>query len=403
MSASAEALFLFLCVTIMKTFRRGGEITMSSVYLNNIRRAVLVFPFLAFLITIPFLIYNYRKYGSIPLMRWLAVYLFAFYLLTAYFLVILPLPPKEEVAHYTSARYNLHLFSYIEDFHAAGGVFDIRRPSTWLNLFSSSILLEPMFNVLLTVPFGVWLHWYQKRKFLPTMLAGFCLSLFFEVTQLTGLYFIYPRPYRLFDVNDLMTNTIGACLGWLISPILMKLFPSREEIDSQAVRGGRIVSYPRRLFAHLADTLILAIPCIPSAWLVRRYTSPEDPTMWITILYVLVSSLYLSFTHGKTIGMHLAGIRLIREADGKAPRFIQCLFRELLVRGVLLGGILIYFGNTIGQLSVSAADIYLFLLVLLWLFTIFNMIVHRFKGDRQVWFGRLSRTIYVTDLPECTM
>ena len=38
--------------------------------------------------------------------------------------------------------------------------------------------------------------------FLVKNIFSFLLSLFFEVTQLTGLYFLYPGSYRLFDVDD---------------------------------------------------------------------------------------------------------------------------------------------------------------------------------------------------------
>ena len=67
------------------------------VYLESIKTAFLIFPFLAFLITLPYLLLQYHKYGSVPLIRSSIVYTFILYLLTAYFLVILPLPSKEEV------------------------------------------------------------------------------------------------------------------------------------------------------------------------------------------------------------------------------------------------------------------------------------------------------------------
>ena len=39
--------------------------------------------------------------------------------------------------------------------------------------------------------------------------------IFFEVTQLTGIFFIYPKAYRLFDVDDLLINTLGGILGFI--------------------------------------------------------------------------------------------------------------------------------------------------------------------------------------------
>ncbi|MBM9833979.1 VanZ family protein, partial [Enterococcus faecalis] len=90
---------------------------------------------------------------------------------------------------------------------------------TYLPAMKQGVFLEPLFNLLLTLPFGVYLRYYFKCSFLKTLVITFCLTLFFELTQLTGLYFIYPRPYRLFDVNDLFVNTVGGLVGWTIAPL----------------------------------------------------------------------------------------------------------------------------------------------------------------------------------------
>ena len=79
----------------------------------------------------------------------------------------------------------------------------------------------------------------------------FLLSLFFELTQLTGLYFIYPRPYRLFDVDDLMINMLGGILGYFIMNKLKVLLPSREEINDSVK-----VSVLRRITSILINIFI---------------------------------------------------------------------------------------------------------------------------------------------------
>ena len=79
----------------------------------------------------------------------------------------------------------------------------------------------------------------------------FLLSLFFELTQLTGLYFIYPRPYRLFDVDDLMINMLGGILGYFIMNKLKVLLPTREEINDSVK-----VSVLRRITSILIDIFI---------------------------------------------------------------------------------------------------------------------------------------------------
>ena len=66
-------------------------------YLSVIKVAIIIFPFIAFLITMPYVLREYHKYGSVYWYRALIVYSFILYLLTAFFLVILPLPTREEV------------------------------------------------------------------------------------------------------------------------------------------------------------------------------------------------------------------------------------------------------------------------------------------------------------------
>ena len=84
-------------------------------YLNIIKVAFLTFPFLAMLITIPYIISQYRKYGSIHSLRTVIVYSFVLYLLTAYFMVILPLPSIESVKNLTTQTMQLIPFSFILD------------------------------------------------------------------------------------------------------------------------------------------------------------------------------------------------------------------------------------------------------------------------------------------------
>lgn len=43
----------------------------------------------------------------------------------------------------------------------------------------------------------------------------------FECTQLSGLYGIYPYPYRFFEVDDLICNTLGGMIGFWITPALL--------------------------------------------------------------------------------------------------------------------------------------------------------------------------------------
>ena len=67
------------------------------IYLKPIISACYVFPVLAVLFTLPYIIYEYHKYGSILVIRTGVVYTFIFYMITSYFMTVLPLPPIDSV------------------------------------------------------------------------------------------------------------------------------------------------------------------------------------------------------------------------------------------------------------------------------------------------------------------
>lgn len=74
-------------------------------------------------------------------------------------------------------------------------------------------------NVLLFIPLGAMLPllWADFRPLWKTLLAGFGISFFIETLQLFSL--------RATDVNDLITNSAGALLGYCVGRLLLRLFP----------------------------------------------------------------------------------------------------------------------------------------------------------------------------------
>ena len=225
-----------------------------SVYLIPLQSALLLFPFLAAMITLPYIIMQYRKYGSILPIRVLIVYSFIFYLLCAYFLVVLPLPPIEEVASYTKPIMQLIPFASLKEFTMNSSLI-WNDPATYLTALNEPSLYLIVFNILLTVPFGVYLRYYFQCSWKKTLLLTFLLTLSFECLQLSALFGYYPRPYRLFDVDDLITNTLGGMLGYAITPVFAHFLVSRSRMDEKAYDRGRSVSGSRIcVFVHSSDT-----------------------------------------------------------------------------------------------------------------------------------------------------
>ena len=88
-----------------------------------------------------------------------------------------------------------------------------------------------LFNVLMTVPFGMYLRYcggFDKKK---VLLFSFALTMVIEVGQLTGLFFLFRGSYRLFDVDDLLCNTLGGYLGYVLVRWLERFLPSMERFD----------------------------------------------------------------------------------------------------------------------------------------------------------------------------
>ena len=217
-----------------------------------IKTAILLFPIVALLFTIPYIIYQYHKYGAVSSYRSIIVYSFLLYLMVAYFLVILPLPDIETVSMMKTPSYNLIPFHFISEIFSLS-TFSVSDFATYFPTLKNPVVYEAVFNVFLTVPFGVYLHYYSEFDFKKTLFYSFCLTLFFELTQLSGLYFIYPRGYRVFDVDDLILNTLGGVIGYLLAFIPLKFLPTRKEIDQSSLVKGQKVSILRRAFSFGID------------------------------------------------------------------------------------------------------------------------------------------------------
>lgn len=267
-------------------------------YIISLKTAIILFPAIAFLFTTPFVLHNYHKYGSVSISRTLIVYSFILYMMCAYFLVILPLPAKSEVHTKAIEMMQLRPFSFIGDI-LRDSSFILKEPSTYLKALTEPCIYTVLLNILLTVPFGMYMRYYYECDLAKTLKYTFLLSLFFELTQLTGLYFIYPGPYRVFDVDDLIMNTLGGVLGYKIVGLFDRILPSRKEIDELSFQKGKSVSGLRRLNAFFLDLLIYSIFYV---------LFPNDYRFMAFIVYFVIIPLV---TSGQTLGLRFLNICLL--------------------------------------------------------------------------------------------
>lgn len=280
-------------------------------YLLSISKAILIFPLIAFIITLPFMIINYNKYGSISKLRTLIIYSFILYLLCAFFLVIFPMPSKEYVNNLSIPYYQLKPFNFINDLKYTN--FSLNSFSSYIKLLKMPTVYQPLFNIILTIPFGIYLRYYYKCNFKKTLILSILLTLFFEITQLTGIFGIYSRNYRMFDVDDILFNTIGGIFGYLLCGIFIKILPSRESIDNESFEMGKTVTGLRRLVAFIIDNFFSLL--LFGVILIISLLKNNSITL-INVLLMLIISNYIIFVlipsifSGRTIGKSLVKIKV---------------------------------------------------------------------------------------------
>ncbi|MBR1749102.1 MAG: VanZ family protein [Bacilli bacterium] len=276
-----------------------------AIFLKSIESAFILFPLIALFFTIPYIIYQYRKYGSIPAYRSFVIYTFLLYLLCSYFLVILPLPNKTIVMQMKTPQYNLIPLHFLSEIRNETS-FYIGDFATYFPTLKNPIVYEAIFNILLLVPFGCYLKYYFNCNLKKTSFFSFCYSLFLELTQLTGLYFIYPRGYRVFDVDDLLLNTIGGIIGYGLGIVLNTILPTREKIDQEALKKGQNITLLKRLVIFQVDLCIWLLTTIGITIFLELFLKKITYTVFITLpisflcYYILIPKLF----HNATIAMH---------------------------------------------------------------------------------------------------
>jgi glycopeptide antibiotics resistance protein len=205
------------------------------------------------LVTLPAVYLHYRRYGRFA--GWpAAITLFTLaYVCGLVAFTMFPLPTAD--TGFCSLRDEISYWQLVP-FASIGDVLDVVRSEGLASALSSGVFLQVALNVLLLVPFGMLLAHVYRRSLGFTVVAGLGVSLLIELTQGTGVWGLFGCPYRLADVDDLLTNTTGAALGWLIGTLLGRWLPDPHpdrapDCDPPGVG--------RRVFAAALDVLALIV------------------------------------------------------------------------------------------------------------------------------------------------
>lgn len=358
-------------------------------YLFPIKSAVIAFIVLAWLITTPYLIFKYYKQGSLPMIQALIESSFVFYMIAAFFLTLLPLPSQEFVDSLTTARTQLIPFAFIRDF-LKETVLVLGDSSTYFSALKQGVLIQPLFNIVMTIPFGIYLRYYFKKSFLFVVIASFSLSLFYEVTQLTGVYGLYSRSYRLFDVDDLMLNTLGGVIGYLITPGVVFLFPSRDKIESTIQIQSKKVTYLRRFVAYIVDQYVVTLFIT-----IITFGVIQEGLLSGMIVTVLLSVMMIKFK-GQTLGLWLVRLRVVSTTSDtltSSQVFKRNSLFYLFIQ--LLSGFILQGFNTLNEFAYENVEVLIFYLVLMLAYFgvlaahfVISMILKR----RQFFYERASHT-----------
>ncbi len=221
---------------------------------------------LAFVLVLPFVARSYRIRGRVGVGRavmGLAFLVYALALVT-YTLLPQPLVDAEFCAANTALAHPV--------WNPLEFVTDMRKFHT--GLLSNPALQQVVFNAVLFVPWGFFLRRLFGRGLGTAVATGFGVSLFIECTQLTGVWFLFQCPYRLFDTGDLMTNTLGAAVGALLTR------PAAAVVAADAA-APRPVTTGRRVLGMVLD--LIGVTLVGVALVVAsravEYLLADDPSL----------------------------------------------------------------------------------------------------------------------------
>lgn len=297
---------------------------MFETYLLPVTTALTVFPLLALIVMLPVAVVSYRRRGRAGGWTTLVFYCFLFYLLAALMQTIVPLPanPGEYCAGQSYASTpQLRPFYFVDVLQTRA-----RVSGTWLNPALGSTAL----NVVLLAPLSFFARYLSGTRFLAATGLGFGASLFFELTQLTGLWFIYPCAYRLFSVDDLILNTTGAVIGAVLAGPLSRLLPAIDP-KRERRRHAAKVTPSRRLFALLTDAVGFAALTGFALGLVVLFGGSASGNGPIVVVLAVVWFLLVPALTGSTVGKRAMLLR-IQRTDGRRAGPLALLVRN----GILL-------------------------------------------------------------------
>ncbi|WP_423363434.1 VanZ family protein [Mycoplasma sp. P36-A1] len=275
---------------------------------------------------------EFRRNGYFVVKEGFVFLSFIFYIEVAYFMTILPLPDITEMSDKLLPLTNymqLDPLYFIKDI----STYFAKHGFSVIGFFKAPPVYTTLFNVILLFPLGVYLKKLFNQPLSKIIVIAFLVSLSFELLQLSGLFFIYPYPYRLFDINDLMFNTLGAVIGALVANKLNFVFnPEKDQSAKssyfQVTKFKQFVIYladiavifVMSIFMNLIAALVVSAKHISSS---DTYTSSNITTILASVVIIIFFTIPLFSKKYQTIAMKLSDTYLDTNNDNMIKRFLR--------------------------------------------------------------------------------
>lgn len=315
------------------------------VWLDSLNISLLLFLGITAMFLVPWVRHLYVRYGKFRSLAGALSAAFGLYVCALVGFTLFPLPDEQSIQACTDwlGRAQLTVGGSLSEM---AGVFSERGI---VSGFLSTTFLQIAFNIVFFVPLGMFCAYRWSRGIISTGFIGLGVSLAIEITQGTALWWLYPCPYRLADVDDLILNTSGALLGWVaivvvrkkLPPLSLAFVPSVSAVPTQLrVVLGELLNLYTVIFVQVfvtAGVLFFEIvvtgdfaklPVTSAGWY------PYALSTFVTLLLMFVIPMMRKDKSGP--GIHAVAIKplTLDKMGQQRPLTTQSLFYRWCVRWI---------------------------------------------------------------------
>lgn len=219
----------------------GALSSFLSSFSGSFKAALIMWPVLSFLFTMPILAFLYHRDGRLRFLQALAAYCSVLYAAGLACFTLYPLPSGDSGPGIT--------YGIPPQLNPLNFIFDIMKDG-WKALF------QTLFNVVLFMPLGFIAGRFLQMKLPTTAILSLIITCLIETAQLTGLFGIYPYAYRTFEVDDIIFNTLGGVLGWYCAKLFSKALPPVQAGTPEITHNPGLV---RRIVALWIDGILVGL------------------------------------------------------------------------------------------------------------------------------------------------